>query len=296
MGHLLGDDVECAYHGMKFDRAGKCIANPNGPGIIPQAAAVRAYTVCERFNVVWIWMGDPKLADPASIPDLRWLTDPTRFTQTHGTTKLPASYLLVVDNLMDLRHVVFLHQALEPREHALLPVKDSEEDGRVWARISSPASDPPPFFAMSKNLAGQKVDHWQDMLCYPPGAMVIFYGVTQPGQPRELGFETFNISLVTPETAKSSHYLWASARNFDLDNAALTEGMTQASKHAFAFEDSPVLEAQQRAIGDRDLLDCSPVLFSNDVPAGRVRRLIERRLTAERAASVPQRADATAPM
>ncbi len=284
MGKLEGDDVECIYHGLKFDGAGRCVANPNGNGLIPKTAAVRSYVVEERFQVVWIWMGDPEQADPDTIPDLHWMTQPDLYAETHGTAKIPASYLLVVDNLMDLRHVVFLHQALEPREHAAIPVKDSEEDGRIWARIWSPSSTPPPFFATK--MRG-KVDHWQDMLCYPPGSLVIFYGVTEPGKTREEGMQTFNISLVTPETEKTSHYLWASVRNFDLHDDALTLGLREASSYAFANEDSPVLEAQQMAIGDRDLMDCNPVLFSNDVAAVRVRRLIQRQLQEEAAPAAP---------
>lgn len=288
MGRLIGDDVECLYHGMRFNSQGRCVANPNGTGIIPPAARVQSYRVEERHNVVWIWMGDQNLADPGQIPDLHWMVEPDRYAETHGATKLPAGYMLVVDNLMDLRHVVFLHQGLEPREHALAPIRDSEDDeGRVWSRITRDACNPPSFFAT--RMQG-KVDHWQEILCYPPGSLVIFYGVTDPGKPREEGLETFNISLVTPETTKSSHYLWASARNFDLEDAALTAGLNEASRHAFAFEDAPVLEAQQRLIGDGDLMDFNPVLISNDVAAARVRRIVKRRLEQERGATLAKTA------
>ena len=284
MGRLVGDDVECIYHGLKFDGGGRCIANPNGSQLIPKAAAVDAYRVVERHQIVWIWMGEQALADEAQVPDLPWLADPEHFTETHGTTTLPASYLLVVDNLMDLRHTAFLHSALEPRDHALIPVKDYEENGRVWAKIFSENTPPPPFFAMK--IDG-RVDHWQEMLCYPPGVCAIFYGVTAPGRPRKEGLDTINISLVTPETDRSSHYLWASARDFDLDDGKLTEAVREGSAYAFANEDAPVLAAQQQAIGDRDLMEFGPVLFSNDVAAGRVRRIIERRLAEERQGGAP---------
>src|SRR6266702_6212839 len=68
MGKLLGDDVECLYHGLRFDCTGACIDNPNGAGVIPNAAKVRTYPHAERWGLVWIWMGDASRADPALIP------------------------------------------------------------------------------------------------------------------------------------------------------------------------------------------------------------------------------------
>jgi phenylpropionate dioxygenase-like ring-hydroxylating dioxygenase large terminal subunit len=281
LGKLIRDDVECAYHGLKFDCSGRCIENPNGNGAIPGALAVRSYPVVERCNIVWIWMGDPQLADAAGLPDYPWNLDTARYTETHGTLNLAANYLLVIDNLMDLRHTAFLHStALEPREHARLPLQVSEENGRIWSRIFSPSSKPPPFFAVAKNMT-HPVDHWQEIRWDLPGAVIIFYGVTEPGMPREQGLGTYNLSLVTPETDKTTHYLWGTARDFDLHDVELTKAVNVGSKWAFENEDRPVLEAQQRAAGDRDVMDCHPVLISNDTAAVRVRREIQRRIRAE---------------
>jgi phenylpropionate dioxygenase-like ring-hydroxylating dioxygenase large terminal subunit len=293
MGKLVGDDVECVYHGLRFDCMGRCTDNPNGNGAIPGALKVRSYPVAERWNVVWIWMGDPDLADIGQIPEFPWFTDAERYTETHGAIKLRASYLLVMDNLMDLRHTAFLHSsALEPREHARIPVKVTEENDEVWARIFSPSTTPPPFFAIVRKLT-HKMDHWQEIRCNPPGAMIIFYGVTEPGKSRDEGLGTFNLNLVTPETDTTTHYFWGSARDFDLDDKALTEAVSKGSSFAFENEDRPVLEAQQLAAGNGDLMNCGPVLISNDRASVRVRRLIARRINAE-GGRVDQHSSATA--
>jgi len=91
---------------------------------------------------------------------------------------------------------------------------------------------------------------------------------------------------VTPETATTSHYFWHSARDFDVADAELTKATGEGSTYAFENEDRPVLEAQQRAAGDRDLMSCDPVLISNDAASGRVRRIIERRIKAEQGEKV----------
>ena len=67
LGRLEGDTLRCGYHGLRFDARGRCVEIP-GQTQIPPDAAIRAYPLVERFNWVWIWMGDPKRADPALIP------------------------------------------------------------------------------------------------------------------------------------------------------------------------------------------------------------------------------------
>lgn len=67
MGKLCdgGRYVQCGYHGLQFDGKGACVSNPHGP--VPKAAKVKSYPLVERYSVLWIWMGDPEQADPASM-------------------------------------------------------------------------------------------------------------------------------------------------------------------------------------------------------------------------------------
>ena len=43
MGTLLGDVVECAYHGLRYDSSGRCVHNPHGEGKIPEKMCTKAY-------------------------------------------------------------------------------------------------------------------------------------------------------------------------------------------------------------------------------------------------------------
>jgi phenylpropionate dioxygenase-like ring-hydroxylating dioxygenase large terminal subunit len=40
-GCKVGDHIRCGYHGLTFDAAGRCVANPFGKGDIPDAAVAR---------------------------------------------------------------------------------------------------------------------------------------------------------------------------------------------------------------------------------------------------------------
>jgi vanillate O-demethylase monooxygenase subunit len=73
-GRLKGDELVCGYHGLIYDSYGRCTFMPSQETINP-AACVRAFPVEERHRFVWLWPGDPALADPALIPDLHWNQD-----------------------------------------------------------------------------------------------------------------------------------------------------------------------------------------------------------------------------
>ena len=74
-GRLVGDTLECGYHGLVFDCSGHCVKVP-GQAQVPSAPISERYPIVEHWGMVWIWMGDPALADPATITDFHWLDDP----------------------------------------------------------------------------------------------------------------------------------------------------------------------------------------------------------------------------
>jgi len=110
-GRINGDFVECGYHGLQFNGAGVCVLNPHGNHVIPQAAKVRSFPLVERHDILWIWPGDPALADPAAIPDYGYLVEKTRKT-IYGGMLVKANYELIIDNLMDASHTQYVHMDL----------------------------------------------------------------------------------------------------------------------------------------------------------------------------------------
>lgn len=111
MGKREGDAIRCGYHGLKFDARGACVEIP-GQKEIPPDARVKAFPLVERWNFVWIWMGDPKKVDDALLPDWRCLDDP-KLTNILGNGGKPlpmkCNWELNNDNLLDLTHVVYVH-------------------------------------------------------------------------------------------------------------------------------------------------------------------------------------------
>ena len=56
LGELVGNGIQCGYHGLVFDGPARCVAIP-GQSRIPDDARVRSYPRREG-PLVWIWMGD----------------------------------------------------------------------------------------------------------------------------------------------------------------------------------------------------------------------------------------------
>ena len=85
-GCLVGSEIQCPYHGLRFGVDGRCSHNPHGP--IAAAARVQTYPLLERHGVIWIWMGDSSRADPESLADFRVIADADNFAIVRGTIKI----------------------------------------------------------------------------------------------------------------------------------------------------------------------------------------------------------------
>jgi vanillate O-demethylase monooxygenase subunit len=286
MGKLVDDVLQCHYHGLRFDRTGKCVRVP-GQDLIPPSARVKTYPVVERYRWLWIWMGDPALANPDEITDFHWLQDPN-WGAKGAYLHVKANWQLVVDNLLDLTHLAFVHESTignaAVAENAAVKVTRKPNNVVVtrWM-IDTP---PPPTFV---KVAGFKtnVDRWQIIDFTPPAFLRLDIGAcpTGTGAPeghRQGGINMRNLNAITPETETTSHYFWGQAHDFDVNNTETTEKIFQQIQTAF-LEDVEVFTAQQRSI---DLQPDAPQVDINADTGGiQARRIIDRLREEERTAA-----------
>ena len=80
MGNVIGGEIQCNYHGFRFDGAGACTHIPRQDKV-PAAMDVRAFAVVERWGFVWLWWGNQSKADDSIIPNLPWTEDDHQRTQ-----------------------------------------------------------------------------------------------------------------------------------------------------------------------------------------------------------------------
>lgn len=285
-GRLLGDHIECGYHGLRFDRAGACVGSPHGP--VPKAAQVRHYPAIERYGFVWLWAGDPALADAALLPDFSFLSRPDRFAVVEGYLQVKANYQLVVDNLLDLSHAPFLHpgfaiNGVTPQQQlAATTTKLSRETDRVVAfrlRSGLPPNQP------SRDIFGfgpEPVDSRSHMTWFPPSLLYFDLGSHLPGTSPEEGLCLPAAHCITPQTEFTCHYFFAQARNMLRDDPAVGDRLLAMLDTAFQSQDEPMIEEVQRRMGDTSDLDSlSPILLPSDGAPVAARRLLERLMAAE---------------
>lgn len=109
-GTLVGDRIQCNYHGFEYTSDGRCQLVPTSD-VTPSGLQVRAYPLVEIWQWVWIWMGEPDKADPLLIPDHDELgLTASDFRAEPGVVlTVAANYLMVMENFADTTHLPYLH-------------------------------------------------------------------------------------------------------------------------------------------------------------------------------------------
>jgi phenylpropionate dioxygenase-like ring-hydroxylating dioxygenase large terminal subunit len=134
---LVGDSIQCGYHGMVFNEHGKC-TKISGPGAVPQVMRVRTFPLVEKRYFIWIWMGDPAKADPALIPKSPYEGNDGFDHHYYYPLPFNGNFQLGHDNLLDATHVSFLHAGLlddETKVEFLSADQESRIEGDVITRI-----------------------------------------------------------------------------------------------------------------------------------------------------------------
>lgn len=272
-GRRHGDQIACGYHGLTFDAHGKCVMNPFSSRI-PDAAQVCVFPAVARDSIIWFWPGDPARADTATIPDFSYMADGV--PRGLGKLTMKANYELLVDNLMDLSHIEFVHTGTFGGAGVIFQGEHSvkEEGDAIWSKWWMPGIAPPPWASFVP--AHVKLDHWLEMRWNAPATMSLEIGICPAGQPRHTApaAPVIGPHIISPETASSSHYFYT----YTLADGGRSE---DAVGRAFKDEDQPMIEAVQRSMGEVGFWDRKPVLLEVDAGAVQSRRRIAKMLAQE---------------
>jgi phenylpropionate dioxygenase-like ring-hydroxylating dioxygenase large terminal subunit len=285
LGQVTGNTVQCGYHGLEFDAAGNCVKVP-GQSKVPPGASVRSFPVVQKYNMVWIWPGDAELADESAIPELPWLDSPD-WVVTGGHIHMKADYRLLIDNLLDLTHVTYIHKntiAGDPRE-ALVPVSTTRDGDTISVERWMLGFAAPPMFDKARRFEG-KVDRWQLIKWQAPTTVTLDIGCADadtgaPQGDRSHGITMWSNHIITPETETSTHYHWGFARNYKLEDESVSEILSTGGLQTF-MEDVVILERQQEAlgvVGDRPVVD-----INIDNAPMQFRRILAEKIAAEQRA------------
>ncbi|ANV88000.1 aromatic ring-hydroxylating dioxygenase subunit alpha [Picosynechococcus sp. PCC 7117] len=105
-GQVVGDNLECAYHGWQFDASGTCAHVPYlAENQKRPACKIRTLPVREQDGFIWVFPGDPeRLTDeaiqPLPIPEWEHLN----YIVSVTTIDCEGHFSYLIENLMDMYH------------------------------------------------------------------------------------------------------------------------------------------------------------------------------------------------
>jgi phenylpropionate dioxygenase-like ring-hydroxylating dioxygenase large terminal subunit len=293
-GKIVESGLECGYHGMIYGSDGACVHIP-GQVHIPAKARVRSYPLVEKDALLWIWMGDPAAADPATILDYPFHGDTAKWPHLHATYDIASSAMLMVDNLMDLTHLPYIHASTiggtDARQHVEAKMEVTPgENGLTFTRWMLDHTPPPTYVKACPQLAGKKVDRWQEFAFVAPTSVLQFVGALPAGTgaydqgKREGGFALRIFHGLTPATETTCYYFWSASNGYRQDDPQATVQLYGEIDKAFKQDKAIVEEqqARQTELGEDGLIN-----IVADGARVHMRRVVDRLLAREKDAPLP---------
>jgi phenylpropionate dioxygenase-like ring-hydroxylating dioxygenase large terminal subunit len=108
-GRVRDGELECGYHGWRFDGCGSCTAVPGLERAGGERRSVPSHATVERDGLVWFWptAGEEPDGRPFALPDLGPGT-----RQVVLRHDIAAPMAAVIENTLDVPHTAFLHRGL----------------------------------------------------------------------------------------------------------------------------------------------------------------------------------------
>ena len=113
LGRVTGGQLECPYHGWRFQAGGQCTHIPAVPGFTPGARhCARAFDTREAHGMLWVRLAAPE-GPPQPIHDLPAFAaeaEPRLRKTTSGPYLVQASAPRIIENFLDMAHFGYVHE------------------------------------------------------------------------------------------------------------------------------------------------------------------------------------------
>ncbi len=120
-GKVNGDCIQCPFHGLQFDKNGRCAFIP-AAGKASKADIsrfnVRSWPVRESNGILYLWYGDPERATD-ELPFFSEDVDPS-WAYSEFADHWNAHYSRCIENQLDVIHLPFVHHNTIGRGHKTL--------------------------------------------------------------------------------------------------------------------------------------------------------------------------------
>lgn len=297
-GKLLDNGtLECAYHGLCYDDSGRCVKIPSHPdGNIPPQAKLRPIPLIEQDGVVWVWPGDPEQSDSARPPRTPEIADPAwESIGSPEPVRVPANYLLLIENLLDISHFYPLHDGnIGDVENSYIPVEleEGESDGCSYVKTIRRVQGyhQPPY--LQEWFCYDEVDRDHTHCMVSPGLTRVEMRVAPPGQlgtDAERGYVLMHLHMPVDE----SNLVWRWSVNCRREHTSRSDPNVSAAQvvakmfPAVVDQDRWALEQQQFMYEFPDE-GYSEIFLKPDKALRRARQILMAMQREERRQRLPQ--------
>jgi len=232
MGWMEGDELVCAYHGLRYGPDGACRLIPAQPDLKPPSRfQLTMFPAVERHGLVWTCLVP---GDETRIPPMPTWSDPSYQPILPPFVDIAGSPGRQVEGFVDVAHFAFVHHnAFADRDNAVVPAYETTFTDyglrtEYWSQVSNyPKSlrhlEPPDF-------------RWLRLFeIYPPftAVLTIFF-------PDEKRLHIMNAA--SPVSARRTRLFVPLTRNFDQTGSL--EDVYAFNAQIFA-EDQAIVERQK---------------------------------------------------
>ena len=131
-GRIIEGEIECPWHGFRFDGEGVCQLMPceGSEARIPRAMNLSAEVIRERHDMIWMWWGD----EQTRYPEIPFFDDiPAGPGFTESSYILPYHYSRMIETNLDLHHTPFVHGNIIPVGTRMMDFESHSEGDRIYS-------------------------------------------------------------------------------------------------------------------------------------------------------------------
>lgn len=231
LGHVEGDEIICRYHGLRYDREGRCVCIPAHPGgTISPRLRLDMYRAQEKYGLIWVRLIDD---GPQDLPELTEWDDPDYLQVRLDSVDIKAAAGRQVEGFLDVSHFAFVHKESfgEPDNPVVSDYKVTKTTRGFAADYISTISN---YAHGYKHLAPRDFQWNRRFEVFLPFTAKLT--VTFPG-----GGKLHIMNAASPVSARRTRLFVPLCRNFDKD--APIEQTLDFNYQVFA-EDIEIVETQ----------------------------------------------------
>ncbi|HNR84085.1 MAG: aromatic ring-hydroxylating dioxygenase subunit alpha [Rubrivivax sp.] len=239
LGRVHGGQLECPYHGWRFDGGGRCTHVPSVPDFQPGPRhGARTFDTREAYGMLWVRLAAPE-GEPQPIHQLPVFAaeaEPRLRKTTSGPYLVAASAPRIIENFLDMAHFGYVHEGwLGSRERPEIPPYEVQATPHGVRATGCLAWQPRSSIHAA---SGAQVEYTYEVTA---PYMAVLTKVPEAGSTAIEGMNESIAMFVCPVTEESSVAWTRMAMNdFDSPDARLID-----FQNTIFGQDQPVLESQR---------------------------------------------------